>query len=57
MSEVNLTLTLKVKYESNGLSKTTLKEFLSDMVEKAVGDGMLTNYSEAEVEKYSFTIK
>ena len=57
MAKEELTLTLKVKYETNGEAIETLKENLSYMVDHAIGWGLLTGDTDAEVDKWEMKIE
>lgn len=52
-----ITLKLKVLYKMNGESKETLICHLNDMVERAIGDGLLTGATTTEVENYETEIR
>jgi hypothetical protein len=48
-----LCVTLDVTYALNGQSLDDLKELLNNGIQRAIGGGMLTGHTEAEVESYS----
>lgn len=50
---VRLRLTLDVTYSLNGESADSLAELLRDLVQRAVGNGLLTGDTACEVEEYS----
>lgn len=53
---VNLRLTLDVVYYLNGENATEMVSQLSRLCEQAIGEGMLTGESDAEVEEYSMDV-
>lgn len=53
---MKLQLTLKVSYAPNGETQAFLQDCLDFLVQKAIGDGMLTGDGPAEVEEYSYDI-
>jgi hypothetical protein len=55
--EDQLTLTVTVKYETNGVPIEELKRNLQGMVDRAIGEGLLTHYTEAEVVAWRAEVK
>jgi len=55
--KTEIVLTVKVKYTRNGVTVEALKDNLRHMVDWAIGEGMLTHDTEAEVDKYKVAIK
>lgn len=53
MTSQKIRLTLDVEYDLNGTSVEEMSTLLRKMVERAIGEGLLTGYSEAEVNEYS----
>jgi hypothetical protein len=51
-----LRLVLDVEYNLNGERIEQMKGFLRKLVEHAVGEGLLTGYSSAEVDEYSVNV-
>jgi hypothetical protein len=56
MNTLNLTLTLKVSYQLNGENPEEMIRFLDGMVQSAIGNGLLTDDTAAEVESYEVVI-
>lgn len=57
MSEkLKLRLTVDVTYDLNGEDPGVLERYLEEMVARAIGDGMLTGASDAEVETHEVRI-
>ncbi len=52
-----LRLTLDVAYDLGGESADEMRNRLYQMVERAIGDGLLTGYTEATVEEHSVEVK
>jgi hypothetical protein len=52
-----LRLTLDVEYDLNGEEAYFLKNNLESLVFRAVGEGLLTAYSEAEVDHWSYKVE
>lgn len=52
-----LRLTLDVEYELNGEEVYFLKNSLESLVFRAVGEGLLTEHSEAEVEYWTYEVE
>lgn len=52
-----LCLTLDVTYALNGQNLDDLKEFLDNGIRRAIGDGLLADYAEAEVEVYAADVR
>jgi hypothetical protein len=50
-------LTLDVTYSLNGETPEKMASLLRNMCERAIGEGMLTGYTEAEVDEYSMDVK
>lgn len=50
------TLTLDVTYLLNGASPEVVLENLRQLCDRAIGEGMLTGYSEAEVDEYTVNV-
>lgn len=50
-------LVLDVSYQPNGVPIDVLRDHLTRMFERAIGDGILTGSTRAEVEKYSMEVK
>lgn len=55
--EATLELRLKVKYALNGVPLEAMQLNLELMVSHAIGEGMLTGSSSAEVEEHSMTVR
>lgn len=55
-NNATLDLSLKVAYALNGEAIQTVRENLERMVRNAIGDGMLTGSTAAEVEEYKLEI-
>lgn len=51
-----LTLTLRVVYDPNGMTAAELKALLDDHTRRAIGNGMLSGDTPAEVDEYSMQI-
>ena len=54
--QVVLTLTLRVVYDPNGMTAAELKALLDDHTRRAIGNGMLSGDTPAEVDEYSMQI-
>lgn len=54
---MKLRLTLDVDYENNGVSSEWLADNLRRMVENAIGNGILTGDSAAEVNTYQVLVR
>lgn len=52
-----LRLTLDVAYDLGGESADEMRNRLYQMVKRAIGEGLLTGYTEATVEEYSVEVK
>ena len=50
-------LTLNVTYSLNGVAPTEMANNLRKMCEKAIGDGMLTGSTDAEVAEYAMDVE
>lgn len=50
-------LTLDVSYTLNGASAQEMESNLSRMVDRAMGEGMITGHSDAEVVEHDITVK
>lgn len=55
--KVQLRLTLDVTYDLNGENATEMVSRLRKMCERAIGEGMLTGSSDAEVDEYSMEVE
>ena len=55
--KTKLRLTLDVEYELNGEEVYFLKNNLESLVFRAVGEGLLTGHSEAEVEYWTYEVE
>lgn len=55
--EATLELRLKVKYALNGVPLEAMQLYLEQMVSHAIGDGLLTGSSLAEVDAHSFIVR
>lgn len=55
--KVQLRLTLDVTYDLNGENATEMVSRLRKMCERAIGEGMLTGSSDAEVDEYSMDVE
>lgn len=55
--KTKLRLTLDVEYELNGTDPEYLEGALDLMIFRAVGEGLLTSYSIAEVESYECRVE
>lgn len=53
---VTVRLTLDVTYSLNGENVTEMASRLRKMCERAIGEGMLTGATDAEVEEYSMDV-
>jgi hypothetical protein len=49
---ISLVLELSVTYQLNGVNPESMRHYLEDMVRHAIGEGMLTGSSDAEVDSY-----
>jgi len=47
-------LELKVYYDLNGVSPDELKHKLAQVIELAIGEGLLTGHTQAEVEDWNY---
>lgn len=57
MSEkLKLRLTVDVTYDLNGEDQAVLERYLEKMVSRAIGDGLLTGASDAEVETHEVRV-
>ncbi len=56
-SKNRLVLTLTVDYSPNGEQLSDLRSRLMRMIERAVGEGLLTGEGPAEVEEYSYRVE
>lgn len=56
LSTARLKLTLDVEYLKNGVTQEELEEILSSNLQRMIGDGGLTEHTEAEVETYDVSI-
>lgn len=55
--KTKLRLTLDVEYELNGTDPKYAKNTLYALVFRAVGEGLLTLHSDAEVENYEYLVE
>jgi hypothetical protein len=55
--KTKLRLTLDVEYELNGTDPKYVEHALDSLVFRAVGEGLLTSYSDAEVENYEYRVE
>ena len=55
--KTKLRLTLDVEYELNGTDPKYVEHALNSLVFRAVGEGFLTSYSDAEVENYEYRVE
>lgn len=49
-------LTLDVSYQLNGVPPEEMRRLLNSLVERAVGEGLLTGHTAATVEEYSMSV-
>lgn len=57
MSEkLKLRLTVDITYDLNGEDPGVLERYLEEMVSRAIGDGLLTGASDAEVETHEVRV-
>lgn len=56
-AQVTMRLVLDVTYTPNGVDVASLQSMLESMCTRAIGNGMLTGHTEAEVDSYSADIR
>lgn len=56
MADLTLKLTVTVQYDTHGVDPEYLKRNLASALETAMGEGLLTGSSEAEVDDYSIKV-
>lgn len=54
--EISMRLVLDVTYTPNGVPESVLRDNLQNLVQRAVGEGLLTGNLEAEVEEYRASV-
>lgn len=53
---INISLELTADVELNGLPAAVIEKNLRSMIDRAIGEGLITGYTEAEVDSYSVDV-